>query len=155
MKKIDVGQTVSILANVGVIGGIVLLAYELNQNRSMMRAQTRNELAQSVTELLTIAINDSDFQNVVRRGRAGEQLSEDEQWQWSRYEQAVFRYWENVHYQYRNGLYDEIEFAKQKETWALTLSTNAGFVRHWCETRPGFSPEFVVEIDELLTSYRC
>ena len=29
MKKIDLGQTISILANIGVIGGILLLAFEL------------------------------------------------------------------------------------------------------------------------------
>jgi len=32
MKKIDLGQTVSILANVGVIAGIVILAIEIRQN---------------------------------------------------------------------------------------------------------------------------
>ena len=40
MKKIDLGQTLGILANVGVVFGILLLAYELNQNRQMMEAQT-------------------------------------------------------------------------------------------------------------------
>lgn len=32
MKKIDLGQTITILANVGVIAGIVFLGIELNQN---------------------------------------------------------------------------------------------------------------------------
>ena len=39
MKKIDIGQTITILANVGVIAGIVFLAFELRQNNSLLAAQ--------------------------------------------------------------------------------------------------------------------
>ena len=37
MKKIDLGQTLTILANVGVIAGIVFLGYELRQNTLVLR----------------------------------------------------------------------------------------------------------------------
>lgn len=40
MKKIDLGQSISILANVGVIAGIVFLAFELRQNNELLVAQT-------------------------------------------------------------------------------------------------------------------
>ena len=39
MKKIDVGQTMTILANLGVIIGIAFLAVEINQNNSQLAAQ--------------------------------------------------------------------------------------------------------------------
>jgi hypothetical protein len=39
MKKIDLGQTLSIVANVGVLAGILLLVYELNQTRELAQAQ--------------------------------------------------------------------------------------------------------------------
>ncbi len=39
MKKLDFGQTITILANVGVILGIAFLAIELNQNNELLRAQ--------------------------------------------------------------------------------------------------------------------
>ncbi len=46
MKKIDLGQTITILANVGVIAGIVFLAVELRQNNTLMAAQARfNQLS--------------------------------------------------------------------------------------------------------------
>ena len=155
MKKIVLGQTLAILANVGVLAGILLLVFELSQNREMMTAQTRNEISQGAAELLTLAINDVSFQNVIRRGQFGEELSEDEQWQFYRYQQSWLRYWENVHYQYRIGLFDETEFAYQKATWAGSLSIHPGIVKHWCERKAGFSPEFVTEIDGLLTFYQC
>lgn len=37
MKKIDLGQALGILANVGVIAGILFLGYELRQNNELMR----------------------------------------------------------------------------------------------------------------------
>ncbi len=43
MKKIDLGQTISILANVGVIGGIVFLAFELRQNSEQLEIQAREQ----------------------------------------------------------------------------------------------------------------
>ncbi len=45
MKKLDLGQTTLMLGNLGVILGILLLVYELFQNRQTMEAQTRNSIA--------------------------------------------------------------------------------------------------------------
>ncbi len=38
MKKLDLGQSVGILANIGVIAGIVFLAVELRQNNELVVA---------------------------------------------------------------------------------------------------------------------
>ena len=45
MKKIDLGQAINTLANVGVITGIVFLGFELRQNQTVGRAATRNEIS--------------------------------------------------------------------------------------------------------------
>ncbi len=39
MKKLDLGQTLGILANVGVIAGIVFLGVELRQNNELLMAE--------------------------------------------------------------------------------------------------------------------
>ena len=39
MKKIELGQTITILANIGVIAGILFLAFELRQNNQFLAAQ--------------------------------------------------------------------------------------------------------------------
>ena len=53
MKKVDLGQAITILANVGVIAGILLLAYELNQNQRMMQAQTRSQISDTLVNMLS------------------------------------------------------------------------------------------------------
>ena len=42
MNKIDLGQTITILANVGVIAGIVFLGIELQQNNELLSSQIRS-----------------------------------------------------------------------------------------------------------------
>lgn len=42
MKKLDLGQMIAILANVGVILGIVFLAFELRQNNDLLGVQVRS-----------------------------------------------------------------------------------------------------------------
>lgn len=54
MKRIDLGQTIGILANLGVLVGILLLVYELAQNREMIRSQTRQSIAELLTNLLAM-----------------------------------------------------------------------------------------------------
>lgn len=149
------GYWLNIFANIAVVGGIVFLGIEIRQNSDMMTAQTRNELAAGSVELLTFAINDADFVNTILRGHRGEDLSDIEQYQYRQRTNAWFRYWENVHYQYRNGLYDEIEYGVQREAIRGALFASVGFATYWCARRSLYSPEFVEEIDGLLATYRC
>lgn len=51
MKKIDRGQTISLLANIGVLIGILLLVFELNHNRVVTEAQTRSAITASIIQL--------------------------------------------------------------------------------------------------------
>lgn len=50
MKKIDVGQAISLLANIGVIAGIVFLGLELRQNNLLLNAQTRGDTLRAVID---------------------------------------------------------------------------------------------------------
>jgi hypothetical protein len=44
MKKIDLGQTIQIIANIGVIAGIGVLALELRQNNQLLGVEFRTAL---------------------------------------------------------------------------------------------------------------
>lgn len=104
MDKIDLGRTIGILANIGVLAGILLLAFELNQSRLMMQAQTRTVLAQGVTDILYRLSADSDISELWNRGSAGNELTEAEASRYTRLVLSQLRYQENVHYQYRPAL---------------------------------------------------
>lgn len=142
-------------ANFGVLLGIILLVFELTQNRDMMRAQIRHELAMGIVDLLQTPANNEQLAHVLFRAKSGEELTPTEVLQFELRTNALFRYWEDVHYQYRVGLYDEVEFAKQRDAWKASLAGSLLAVHYWCKVRLLYSPEFSSEMDNLIVNKTC
>ena len=65
MESDRVNRWLTLGANIGVLVGIVLLIFELNQNREMMRAQIRNELTTGVQDLLRPVVVDQDLADLL------------------------------------------------------------------------------------------
>ena len=149
MQKIDFGQTITILANIGVIAGIIFLAIEVQQNNTLMRAQTRSDISRDVSGMLLGNAHSPYLE---------EMLYPEELQLWDgnigRVRRAVatvamFRIWENMHYQNRMGLYDDSEFSFELEAWRVNLAQET-IKSIWCSSRPRFSPEFVETVASLL-----
>jgi hypothetical protein len=155
MSKERLIQSIALTANCVTILGLVMVIMQLQQNRALMRAQVRHELATTIVDLLNTSANNSQLASVLRRGGSGEQLTTDEQFQFNLRSNALLRYWEDVHYQYRLGLYDEVEYSRQKEAWKETFASSVGLVNYWCRVRRLYSPLFVSEIDKLLPANGC
>ena len=142
-------------ANLGVLIGIVLLVIELQQNREMMRAQTRNEIAQGALSLLSLTANDQNLADIIVRSNNGDELTPSERFMYISRSESVFRHFENAHYQYRHGMFDEVEYQKQLYTQKLVISRNPGLIRYWCSFRSMYSTPFALEIDTLLEKDAC
>jgi hypothetical protein len=155
MSKDRLMQSIALAANCVTILGLVLVIIQLRQNRSLMRAQVRHELASTIVDLLNSSANNGELASVIRRAGLGERLTDDEQFQFRLRSNALLRYWEDVHYQYRLGLYDEVEYSRQKAAWKATFASSIGFVNYWCEVRTLYSPLFASEIDGLLPPQSC
>lgn len=82
--------------------------------------------------------------------RSGQPLSDLETERLNSHYASWFRYMEDVHYQYRNGLYDDTEFEFQKRAWRAQLSIPA-VARQWCQGRRNYSEEFVADLDALVS----
>jgi len=133
-------------ANVGVPIGIILLIAELNQNRALMRAQTRNELSRGLTDLLNPTVHSPEYAELLVRANAGEQLTPGEATGMAMRSEPTYRYW-NVHYQYRQGLYDDSEFSRHAATMASVISGNLSLQTYWCEQRKLYSVPFTEFIE--------
>jgi hypothetical protein len=155
MKSERVHRWLTLAANLGVLIGIVLLIAELSQNLTAVRAQTRHDLSSDIVELFTQVAGNEQLASVRRRADAGEPLNPDETYQYELITRAFFRYWEDVHYQFRQGLYDEIEFSRQRGAWRAYAGESAALVTWWCRNRSQFSPEFAEDFDAILTRYTC
>ncbi len=68
MKKSDLGQIITILANVGVVIGLVFLTLDSRQNNAQMRAQGAYSINQSVETLNQAIYSDKEFADLLHRG---------------------------------------------------------------------------------------
>jgi len=80
LKKIDLSQAVSILANVGVITGIVFLVIEISQTNDQLASQARSTIFELRAGLERDAINNvGNIADVIAKSRRGEALTDVEQ----------------------------------------------------------------------------
>jgi len=142
-------------ANLAVLAGIGLLIFELQQNREMIRAQTRSEISSEITNLLSQVASNPQLANLVRRADNGDELTPDEETQYSHRSAAMFRFFENVHYQYRQGLYDEPEYQAHRNAWRVFFENSATASKNWCNYREIVSPMLMAEIDSLTSESVC
>lgn len=69
MKKIDVGQVITIAANVGVIAGIAFLAIELRQNTAAIRSQSSIAVNDSLAHLNEALYDNPELTDIWIKGR--------------------------------------------------------------------------------------
>ena len=153
MNAESVNRWLTLGANVGILIGIMLLLLELEQNSTMMRGQTRNEVSSELINLMSQVVENRDIAELIDRANSGEELTPVESIQYEHREVAMFRYFENVHYQYRQGLYDESEFSTQREAWRRYASPAR--IKFWCDYRLTVSLEFRAEMDRLIAANEC
>lgn len=142
-------------ANVGVLFGLIFLIAELNQTGEMNRGETRNQVASELLELLRDVGNNPQLAGLITKAEKGDELSDSETLQYTRHILSMLRYFENVHYQYRQGLYDEGEFSSQRDAWRKVYANSKPSVAIWCDYRVTFSPEYRREFDGLLSEHKC
>ena len=67
MKKFDLNQTISIVANLGVIIGFIFLGYEVRQNTSQLRADAGYSINEAVDALNSSIYQDREFAALLLR----------------------------------------------------------------------------------------
>ena len=153
MDSDKINRWLTLGANIGVLIGIILLIAELNQSSIMMRGQTRHDVASELVGLQSQVANNPQLADLIYRTRNGEALTPQEMVQYTSREIANFRYFEDVYYQYRQGLYEESEYSAQTAAWKKIWTQAKHDI--WCDYRTTVSPGFRAEIDSLISNFSC
>lgn len=107
MKKIDLGQTIAILANLGVIAGIVLLAFEIRQNNLLLSEQARAELAADISAFNeAFYLNTGGLATLLLKAQQGGDLTPEEEFRLDRLAVQNLLAWQAAFSAYENGLLD-------------------------------------------------
>ena len=146
MRKLDLGQTTAILANVGVIVGLVLLTIELRQNNALLELQSRTSLTERQVSVLDLAVQKPDVIAALYEER--ESLTEQELELIRIVGLRILRGWEQEYDGVRRGLLLESE---QLLRWRAIYNRprlNWGTPEAWEAYKPGFAPEFIQFMEE-------
>ena len=155
MNLDNLNKWLTLVSNVAVLGGIVFLGIELQQNNLIAKAQTRSEISRISVE------NTRMFQvpislEITAKRRAGEELSVQERTWEAQAFRSEFKSWENVFYQYRVGLYDEPELEAYRSTWRNRFGRcEVPFIQSYSSVRMQLEPSFRGEMDSLLSQSNC
>ena len=152
MKKLDLGQTITILANVGVVAGIVFLGLELRQNNQFLGAESRYNLLQNRQNVHLMVIQDDDVADLLVKARTEQELTETENEQLRWYYVLMLASWDYDYQQYRDGLVDEDVVPTRQ--WVRSFKEDRRFFRFWQDTKEDYSADFVAWMDENIVNER-
>lgn len=158
MKKINLGQTVSIIANLGVVAGLVFVGLQIQQERQIAQANRLQSNSGAYRDWAEIVANNADLW---ARGIADEPLSPAEEIAFDELARAregsMYAAWQSAVLTGQSG---ELVNSLLRET-ALEFSSHPGLIRFWREHeqrmrtigRPlDYQEQVNVEIARLLSS---
>lgn len=149
MKKIDVAHAVSIIANLGVIAGIIFLGYEIRQNTVAISGATIQAISEQSQQSAYLALEVPELQTAWQRaGRGLEYMTAEDLSVLTWYFTGMVRTVENRFRQAQIGtVYAEI---------IEQIGGNSGAYRHpffgffWSFSRNEYSEDFREWVDENL-----
>jgi hypothetical protein len=107
MKKIDLGQTITILANVGVIAGIFFLVLEARQLQDQLDAQIGFDVFSQRNQGLQILATDPLLAGIIDKRSSGEALSSEENFRIDAYLRSLVFREEYSWIQFQRGRFQE------------------------------------------------
>lgn len=149
MQKIDLSKMASILANVGVIAGIVFLAVELHQNNELMEAEARQIRTNMVIEAWRFTAEHEDLAVLRERERKGEDLDGGEI---RRVDASIMAVLVMLEWTYRELSENSPEINQVREVQRYNFANHPEYQRVWDSRKDSFDPSFVQWMDKYVAN---
>lgn len=142
-------------ANLSVVVSIVFLAVQVAQNTRAIQSQTRDSITDKEMEYYGWLANDRELSEiaVAATARGVDDLDDVQRRMWTGFAVAVFREWENSHYQFQHGLFSADEYEGRLVNMR-TMIRAPGFRWAWANEGDKFAPSFRALIDGFLAEQK-
>ena len=150
MKKIDLGQTVQILANVAVLSGIIFLIVEVNQNTQATKASSRDAAIDQSLSFFEQRLDNQVIGRAEYKLLTGEALDGFERYQLDYFQYYNLRVFENIFIQYEDGLFSDAEWQRYRRILARLFANNPVALELWKARSSEWIESFQAEVAELL-----
>ncbi len=148
MKKIDLGQTISILANLGVIAGIIFLGLELRQVQDQMEAEISFNRFSEENSTRHLIATSPILAGAIAKRNAGEDLTREEVVMLDSYIASILISAEYAWRQHERGRLEDVDIQGlvrriEQDFW--------GIARVWDRMRQGvLDADFVAAVEREL-----
>ena len=150
MKKFDLGQTVSLLANAGILVGLVLVAIELNQNTKQLALELKWQVNERMIQNNRDLLGENPTPIFVKSVLNPEEITYEEFQVASALLFNFLGVWEDRYFLYKAGLVTGDEWKKFIDD-DISFTLGYRFAQEWWqETKHVFEPELVQYVDEKL-----
>ena len=150
MKKIDLGQTVTIFANIGVIAGIVFLGFEIRQNTMAVKSEASIGVQSQIQSIYNMLLVDPMMDIYMRGMENPADLDPLEAAKLNAFLSTNLAAFQNIYTQVQEGSYDE---SLARGYWQLlrNLLEMPGMKEYWATRSYVMSDEFrlFVETDVM------
>ena len=146
MNKLDFGQAVTTIVNLGVIAGLVFLALELGETNALMEIQARATRLGILKESSTARLDYPELRRAFSKVREGSELTDDEREVVRLYYINLFHNFDYVYEDYKAGIADERDL--RVDGWRAFYRAGPDSDAIWAATRDAFDPDFVAWFEQ-------
>lgn len=140
MKNFEPGQLAGLIANLGVILGLLFLAYELNQNNELMEAEARLNRTILAIDAWRATAENPGLTELREKEKRGEALSSAETRQ---IDAAVMAVFVTIEWAFGELPEDSSEVNQIREVQRHNFGNSPEYNRVWQLRKNSFDPEFV------------
>ena len=143
------GQTISILANVGVVLSLIFVGVQIQQSRQIATAEIYQQRTALLLQSFYSAVPAETEIRAWIKDEAGESLTPEERFAITNRYAARIAYWENNHLQYQIGLLPEEQWEASKNS-IRGQAARPVFLDTWERERFQLRRSFAEEVDRIL-----
>ena len=154
MNLDSTNRWLTLAANIGVMAGIIFLAFELQQNTVATQLEAAGRYQASFSEIELFIAGSPEFAELLRRGREGEELSGADQLRLLVFYRTVLRQWQFNHFQYLSDALNEETWQANRALMAQTFGGDRGLFNHWQMNKLQFSPAFNELVESMTDEHR-
>ena len=142
MNLDSTNRWLTLAANIGVLAGIIFLAYELQQNTVATQLEAASNFNASFSEIELFIAGNPEFAELLARGREGEEFTGVDQLRLTVFYNQILRQWQFTHFQYLSDAVDEDNWQAQRAFMVEIISGDLGLLNHWRNFKHQYSSAF-------------
>ena len=145
-----VNSWLSLIASVGILAGLVLVAVELNQNTDQLRLQLTFQANQKIFENNRDLIGDNPASTIAKSITDPENLTYEEFLAADSYVLNLLNEWEDRFFIYEAGLINDLDWKRHIDENIYWSLGNRFAQTRWQAFKSTFEPEFAIYVDQAL-----